>query len=434
MKRWLPPAIVLAVLVCLTACGSSGGQTKVAVVKPGAAGGTDWPSFHGPKRDSLSPDKGLLKEWPKDGPPSAWPEPAKGLGSGFSSVSVAGTRVFTMGDKGDSCYVFAVDRASGKPLWEAKVGKSGSKGGYAGPRCTPTVDGDKVYALGQNGNLVCLEASSGNSVWMKDLPKDFGGQVGGWGWSESPLIDGDKLLVTPGGKDASIVALNKKDGAVIWKAVVPGDKAEYSSMTIAEVGGIKMYVQMMLNNVVGVKADDGKLLWQYGKLARLTANIPTPLVRGDLVFCAGGYGGGGGALLKLAVDGDKVTATEVYFNAALKNKHGGVLLVGDHLYGDRDDSGNPWCADFATGKVVDSWKKQSKGSGSMSLTYADGKLYCRYANGVMALVEASPASYKELGSFKIPNVNGPSWPHPVVVDGRLYIREQDQLQCYNLKP
>jgi outer membrane protein assembly factor BamB len=430
MNRCLLLGSVLAILMGYFVAGPADAQ-KVAIVKPGGAD-ADWPTFRGAKRDSISPSTGLLKEWPKDGPPLAWKEAAKGLGSGFSSVSVVGDKIFTMGDQGDSCYVFALERATGNKIWEYKIGKSGAPGGYAGPRCTPTVDGGLVFALGQNGNLACVDAAKGKQVWAKDMKKDFGGNVGGWGYSESPLVDGDKLLCTPGGNAATIVALNKKTGALIWKAVVPGDRAEYSSMVISEAGGIKQYVQLLAKNVAGISAKDGKLLWTYDKLGNNTANIPTPVVKGDLVFCAAGYGKGG-ALLKLTASGGKMKAEELYYNNDLGNRHGGVVLVGDHIYGDRDDSGNPWCAELMTGKRVDGWKKQGKGGGSMSLTFADGYLYCRYQNGVVALVEATPSGYKESGSFKISNVKGPSWPHPVVVDGKLYLREHDMLWCYNVK-
>lgn len=428
MTRCLLLGGAVAILIGYCAVAPVEAQ-KVAVVKPGS--GTDWPTFRGAKRDSISPDKGLLKEWPKDGPPLAWKEPAKGLGSGFSSVSVVGDKIFTMGDQGDSCYVYALERGNGNKIWEYKIGQSGAPGGYAGPRCTPTVDGDLVFALGQNGNLACLDVAKGKEVWAKDMKKDFKGSVGGWGYSESPLVDGDKLLCTPGAKDATIVALNKKTGEVIWKAVVPNDRAEYSSMIIAEVSGVRQYVQLLAKNVAGISAKDGKLLWTYDKLGNNTANIPTPVVKGDLVFCAAGYGKGG-ALLRITGSGDQFKAEEVYYSRDLGNRHGGVVLVGDHLYGDKDDSGNPWCADLMTGKSAN-WKKQSKGSGSMAVTVADGHLYCRYQNGIVALVEATPSGYKESGSFKIANVKGPSWPHPVVVDGKLYLREQDTLWCYNVK-
>jgi len=430
----------LALAGCLLALGCSKSSSQENPTAPGKAKGgakvalsvKDWPTFRGAQRDSLSRDTGLLKSWPADGPPLAWKEPAKGLGKGYSSVAVVGDKVFTMGDAGDACYVFAVSRADGQNLWQTKVGKTGAPGGYEGPRCTPTVDGNLVYAVGQHGDLVCLDTAKGTEIWRKDLRKEFGGQVGGWGYSESPLVDGDKLLVTPGGRGATIVALNKKSGDVIWKSDVKGDRAEYASMAIAEVGGIRQYVQLLARNVVGIAADDGRVLWTYDKLGGNTANVPTPIVKGDLIFCSAGYGKGA-ALLKLTASQGNVEVQEQYFNRDLNNRHGGVVLIGGHLYGDRDDSGNPWCADLLTGQPVAGWKKQSKGSGSMSVTFADGFLYCRYQNGVVALVEATPTGYKEAGSFRIQNTRGPSWPHPVVVDGRLYLREQDQLWCFDVK-
>jgi outer membrane protein assembly factor BamB len=437
MNRWLPLAVYCCLPFCW-ACSASSQDDAPNDGEPGQvwqvkAASKDWPTFRGVNRDGLSTEKGLLKTWPPTGPAMFWKEAAKGIGEGFSSVSVFGDKVFTMGDVGDSSFTFALERATGKKLWEAKVGRSGAPGGYKGTRCTPTVDEELVYALGQGGELVCLQAADGKEVWRKDFRKDFGGSVGGWGYSESPLIDGEKLLCTPGGKDATIVALNKKSGEVIWKCGIPKERAEYASMAIAEVGGIRHYVQLLQYNVVGVAAKDGKLLWNYTKLGDNTANVPTPLVKGDLVFVAAGYGKGG-ALLKLAAGSDgSVKATEVYYSGELKNRHGGVVLIGKHIYGDKDDSGNPWCADFMTGKTVASWKKQSKGSGSMSIAYADGFLYCRYQNGIVALVEASPNGYRETGSFKIQNTKGPSWPHPVVVDGKLYLREQDMLWCFNVK-
>jgi outer membrane protein assembly factor BamB len=356
---------------------------------------------------------------------------ATGVGEGFSSVSIAGGRVFTMGDKGDSSFVFAVSQETGKPLWSAKVGKGG--GNYKGTRCTPTVDGGRVYALGQFGDLVCLEAATGHEVWRRNFGRDFHGHGGGWNYTESPLIDGDKLICTPGGKEATMAALNKKTGAVIWKGVVPGgDAAGYASVVISEGAGVRQYVQLLAGGVASFRADDGKLLWRYTRYAGNTANIPTPIVRGNYVFTAAGYGAGG-ALLELVRDGDGVKAEVVYHSGKLANKHGGVVLVGDYLYGDTDDSGHPYCAELATGKVR--WKKdqRTRGSGSAAVTYADGHLYVRYDNGWVALVEAVPEGYREAATFKIPNSTHNSWPHPVVVGGRLYLREQDALWCYDVK-
>jgi outer membrane protein assembly factor BamB len=394
------------------------------------AADAEWPQFRGPHRDAHSPDSGLLKEWPKDGPPLVWK--ATDIGSGYSSVAVTGGRLYTMGNKGDTSFVVAVDLENGKVLWSQKVGKAGGDLG-----CTPTVDGDRVYALGQSGDLVCLATDGGAVQWHKNLQKDFGGECGGWRYTESPLIDGDQLACTPGGKDATMVALNKKNGELIWKCPVPipGDhqrEAGYSSIVVAEVGGIRQYVQLMAGGVIGAAAKDGKLLWKYEKLGHNTANIPTPIVLGDRVFCAAGYGKGG-ALLQLVHDNDGVTVKELYFNPQLTNKHGGLVVVGDHVYGDQDDSGHPFCADLKTGKVA--WRKEDRGEGqgSASVAYADGRLYFRYENGITALVEASTDSYKEISTFPIPKHEGPSWAHPVVAGGRLYLREAGTVWCYDVK-
>jgi outer membrane protein assembly factor BamB len=401
---------------------SSGGWTAAA--GPSTA---DWPQFRGPHRDDRSPDKGLLKTWPKDGPPLAWK--ATGVGSGFSSLAITGGKVFTMGNKGDSSYVFALDQEGGKVLWSAKVGRTGGNLG-----CTPTVDGDRVYAIGQVGDLVCLDEKSGEVQWHKNFVQDFGGQYGNWQYTESPLVDGDKLICTPGARDATLVALDKKTGEVLWKCAAPVDDptAGYSSVVIAEVGGIRQYVQLVAGGVIGVAASDGKFLWKYDNLAHNTANIPTPIVLGDRVFCSAGYGKGG-ALLRLIPSDGGIKIKEIYYNPQLKNKHGGLVIVGDYVYGDHDDSGLPFCAEVKTGKVV--WRKDRRGpgTGSAAVTYADGNLYFRFDNGVVALVRASPRGYREISTFHIPNAQGQSWAHPVVIGGRLYLREQDTVWCYNVK-
>jgi outer membrane protein assembly factor BamB len=421
-----------ATFVCALVAASCLGAAEF---KPGE----DWPQFRGPKRDGLSTETGLLKEWPTSGPSLTWK--ATGLGSGFSTVAIADGKIYTTGDRDNGCFLIALEQNSGKEVWATKIGETGQYGGYAGPRGTPTVDGKLLYCLGQHGDLICAETSDGKVVWKKNLPKDFGGRCGGWSWSESPLVDGEKLVVTAGGRDAAIVAFNKQTGAVLWKAAVPGnDPAAYSSIVIGNGGGVRQYVQLMGNGVVSV-SDAGKFLWRYdgqkserngrGLFVGNTANIPTPIVQGDHVFCSAGYGKGG-ALLKLTKSGTGVTAQEVYFNQQLTNKHGGWVMIGDFVYGDRDDSGRPQCANWKTGKVV--WERNGgKGGGSASVTYADGRLYFRYQNGIMTLVDASPDGFKERGSFKIPGQHDPSWPHPVVAGGKLYLREQDEVLCYDVK-
>jgi outer membrane protein assembly factor BamB len=392
-----------------------------------AAVAADWPQFRGPERDNVSKETGLLKSWPKEGPPLEWE--AKGLGGGFSSVSVAGDRIYTLGNKGDKSFVVALERDGGKIAWTGEVGRSGGNLG-----CTPTVDGDRVYALGQEGDLVCLEVKDGTRVWHRNLLKEFGGSYGGWHYCESPLVDGDRVIVTPGGKDATLVALDKKTGETVWKCAVPTQHKEagYSSVVVATVGGVKQYVQLFNGGVVGVSTD-GKVLWTYEKLGPNTANIPTPVVLKDEVLAVAGYGKGG-ALLKLKADGKDVSAEEVYFKRELTNKHGGVVVVGDYVYGDTDDQGQPYCIEVKSGKVK--WKRErrdGKGTGSASVTSADGRLYFHYENGVAALVEASPEGYKEVGSFAVPKTDGAAWAHPVVAGGRLYLREGDRLYCYDVR-
>jgi outer membrane protein assembly factor BamB len=409
----------------------------VPVALAALAAGADWPCFRGAKRDNHSPDKGLLKEWPKDGPKLAWK--ATGVGQGFSSVAVAGDRVYTMGNKGGDAYLFAIDRKKGgEPLWEAKIGADDNRN-YPGTRCTPTVDGDRVYGLSAAGDLVCVEAPTGKELWRKSFNKDYKGSAGGWKYSESPLIDGDRLVCTPGGGTAPLLVLDKKTGEEVWKAQLKpkarGISAGYSSVVISKACGVKQYVTLTSAGTVGFDAATGKELWRYEKLGNNTANIPTPVVLGDQIFTTAGYGKGG-ALLTLSKDGDGVSAKEEYYEGDLRNKHGGVVVVGDYVYGDTDDSGNPYCAEWKTGRTQ--WKRNQtkvkfRGSGSASLTYADGHLYVHYANGYVSLVPASPKGYKEAGSFKIPNSNANSWAHPVVIDGKLYLREKDAVWCYDVK-
>jgi outer membrane protein assembly factor BamB len=364
--------------------------------------------------------------WPKDGPPLAWQ--VKGLGSSYAGVSVAGDRIYTLGANGAVSKVFALERDNGKVVWSADVGPAGGELG-----CTPTVDGDRVYALvGQEGDLVCLQIKDGKRVWHRNLHKEFGGSIKQWHYCESPLVDGDHVIVTPGGKDATMVALDKKTGETVWKCAIPLEHTEagYASAVIAEVGGVKQYVRLLDGGLAGVSTD-GKPLWTYQKLGP-NINVSTPIVLKDQILAVAGYGKGG-ALLQLTANGKEVKAEEVYFKSELTNKHGGVLVVGDYAYGDTDDHGQPYCAEVKSGHVM--WKREGnegRGRRSASVTYADGRLYFRYANGVVALVKASPDGYKETGSFQV-KTDGEAWAHPVVVGGKLYLREQDSLYCYDVR-
>lgn len=416
-------AAAAATLIGLNVASAAPAPSPAA--KAGASP-TEWPEWRGPKRDNLSPASGLLKQWPKDGPPLAWK--ASGIGAGYSTVAIAGGRIYTMGDARDSSYVHALELDGGKKIWSTKVGRPG--GNYEGTRSTPTVDGDRVYALGQWGDLVCLDAATGKEQWRKNLEKDFGGKMmSGWGYSESVLVDGDKVVCTPGGSKGAVVALNKTSGDVIWQTEDFTDAAAYSSLVPATIGGIRQYVQLTGESVVGIAPDSGDILWRAKRRGE-TAVIPTPVVHEDLVFVTSGYRVGCNLFKVTPGQGGKFSVEEVYANKDLDNHHGGVVLVGDHVYG---TTGNQLvCMELKTGKVA--WKDRSVGKGAV--LYADGNLYVRSegGEGAVALVEATPEGYREKGRFEQPDRSDKAaWAHPVIAGGKLYLRDQDVLLCYDVK-
>jgi len=396
----------------------------------------DWPNWRGPTHDGKSAETGLLAEWPDDGPPLLWK--MSGLGKGFSSVAIVGNRLYTMGDRNEKQYILAVDLETRKELWAAEVGKPWGDG----TRCTPTVDDGLVYGLGTHGDLVCVQAADGREVWRKNFEKDFGGRMmSSWGYSESPQTDGDKLICTPGAKDAIVAALNKKTGETVWKCAMPDiggkgkDGAGYASICVTEAAGVRQYVTIVGRGAIGVRASDGKFLWGYNRVANGTADIPDAIPSGDRVFVSTGYGDGGAALLKLSADGQGVKAEEVYFlePKTFQNHHGGMILLGDYIYaGHGRGRGKPVCIELKTGRIV--WQADRQpGSGSAAVTWADGHVYFRNENAQMALVEATPEAYRLKGRFKIAVKNGQSWAHPVIHDGKLYLRDHDDLVCYDLR-
>lgn len=397
----------------------------LALVTAAPAAPGDWPTWRGPKRDGISAETGLLKSWPKEGPPLAWK--ATGLGTGYSSVAVADGRIITMGDGPDGARVLAFD-LKGKELWQSEViGKPG--GNYPGTRCTPAIDGGLVYALAQFGDFVCLDVKTGKVQWSKHLEKDFGGRAAGWNYTESPLVDGNKVLLTPGGKKGAMVALDKKTGALLWQSDQWTDSAAYSSIVPSDFGGKRHYVQFTEASVAGIEAATGKLLWRAPRRGA-TASIPTPVLSGDLVFVTSGYGVGCN-LFKLKPDSSGISTEEVYANKNFVNHHGGVILLGKHLYG-HSDSGGWTCMEMSTGEVA--WKNGGVGKGAIA--YADGHFYCRSEGGKgnVALVEATPTGYVEKGRFEQPDRSGKnSWAHPVIAGGKLYLRDMDVLLCYDVK-
>jgi outer membrane protein assembly factor BamB len=414
-------------------------SASLAVTVRAAAPGGNWPQWRGPLRDGVSTETGLLASWPQGGPPRLWT--AAGLGRGFSSIAVANGRVFTMGDRRDGQYVIALDEESGKQVWATRVGAIYTDD-YAGPRGTPTVDGDLVYAIDTDSDIVCLDSATGKERWRKNMARDFGGRMmSGWNWSESPLVDGERVVVTPGSPRAGLVALDKHTGIEIWRSSIPqigrngSDGAGYSSIVISNGGGVKQYVQMMGRGLVGVRASDGVYLWGNNSVANPTANISTPVVTNNYVFASTSYGAGSVLVELSPAAGGRVKATEKYTldGNVFQNHHGGFVLIGDYIYGGHGlRRGTPVCLELATGKMM--WPPtRNAGEGSAAVMAADGHLYFRYENGVMMLIEASPSGYKEAGSFPIPNVSQPSWSHPVIAAKRLYLREQDALYVYDIK-
>ena len=394
----------------------------------------DWPHWRGPNYDGKSPDTGLLKAWPQGGPGLLWK--ASGLGIGYSSVAVAGTRIYTQGDLGEASCVVVLNRADGTKIWSSRLGKAGAPGwgGFAGPRATPTVDGDRVFAVGQFGELACYEAVTGEELWRKHFEGDFGAQRPEWGFSGSPLVDGDQLVVAPGGSAGDVVALNKRTAEVIWRSAGLKDPIHYTSLVPREIGGVRQYLLLTETSLAGIAAKDGQVLWRTPRRGA-TAVIPDPIYHDGNVFTTSGYGTGCN-LFRITVQDGRFSATEVYKNKTFENHIGGVVEVDGHLYGHSEKGG--WtCQEMKTGKVL--WQEKAK-LGKGSIVYAEGMLVLREQDdkgsrkGRLALIEATPAGYKERGVFDQPDRSEYSaWAHPVIIGGRLYVRDADVLLCYDLQ-
>jgi len=400
---------------------------------------SDWPTWRGPERSGISQERGLLKQWPKEGPKLLWQ--VNDIGDGYSTPSVVGDRIYLMSNRGlENEFVQALSTRDGKVIWTTRVGKVGNpeqEPNYPKARSTPTVDGNLIYALGSDGDFVCLDAKTGKVRWQKNLRKDFGGKPGEWAYAESPLVDGDVVVVTPGGEQATMVAMNKKTGALIWKSAVPGgDSAEYTSAIIVLGGGRKQYVQYLNKGMVGVDAKTGQFLWRYKEVAKGPAQYFMPVVSGEYVY--GGALSIGGGLVRLKPEGGGVVAEQVYFERGLPNGIGGAVVIGDYLYGTEIAGQALVAVEFTTGKVK--WKREDFGRASVA--YADGHLYFHNWDGAYVLVEATPEGYREKGRFSPPSppkkkqagqFSEGAFTYPVIANGKLYIRDLESLWVYDIK-
>ena len=384
----------------------------------------DWPQWRGPNRDGISRETRLLESWPSRGPREVWR--IRNLGSGYGTVSMRDDRIFVLGVRDGNSTLFSLARANGRLLWSRSLGESLGNDRGGGPRSSPTIDLNRVYALAENGELVSADFETGSAIWQRNILSDFGGQNPRWLMSESPLVDGDHVIVTPGGPDASIVALDKATGQTIWTSKGLSDPAGYSSCIATDFNGIRMILAFTAKAAVGVRAADGLPLWRYEPVANRTANVATPVVQGDKAFYTSAYRTGA-ALLRLLPDGPGVKAEEVYFSSEMQNHHGGVVLLDGYLYGFSNSILS--CLNLETGEVA--WRDRSVGKGS--LIYANGHLYLMGENNVVGLAKATPEGYQETGRFEIEDQGWPSWAHPVVSGGRLYIRNQGTLTCYDIE-
>lgn len=440
-SRWLCSGVLLAVV--------------------SAAGAMDWPQWRGPDRTNVSNETGLLKAWPKGGPKLAWTN--KTMGLGFSSPSIVGDKLYTLGSRDDTTFLIVLNAKSGEEQWSAKVGKMFTFDGNTwgdGPRSTPAIDGDRVYVLGGYGDLVCFDIAKRAEVWRKNLVKDLGGEMmfsgvakppAEWGYSESPLVDGDWVICTPGGAKGTLAALDKKTGALVWQSKKLTNQAPYSSVVVSEAGGVRQYIQTSYSSspeggfISGFAAKTGELLWTQPIFKRSSYAIaPTPIVHDNLVYITSGYGGGC-HLFELSGKGNGIKAKELYPNnlqKTVKNTHGGVVRVGDHIYGHSEVLG--WvCQNFKTGKIA--WKDRNKlDCTSGAITAADGKLYLFSDEGTAVLLEANTKQWQESGRFDIPEKSktpdtrrtsraAKIWTIPVIANGKLYLRDQELLFCYEVK-
>lgn len=406
-----------SVIILLVAAATAGAETA------------SWPQWRGPDRNDHSPDSGLLKAWPEAGPKRVWLY--KDAGLGYAGPSIVDGKYFTMGARDGKTHILCLDATTGEEQWVKAIDDELENGWGNGPRCTPSIDGDHLYALSGRGRLVCLKAASGEDVWSTHLVDDHGGEVQSWGYTESLLVDGDQLICTPGGDKGALLALNKKTGEKIWQSSELTVAAQYASPIVVTHAGVRQYIQLFQKDFAGFEASTGKVLWKSEFPKGRVAVIPTPIYHEGIVYITAGYSAGCKAI-KLGPNHEVET---LYEEKEISNHHGGVILVDGYLYGYHSNRGGWACQELKTGEIK--WTERELGKGAIG--YADGMLYCLgESDGVVVLIEASPEGWKEHGRFtldpqtEIRADKGAIWVHPVILNGRLYLRDQDLIYCYDV--
>ncbi|MDG2467638.1 MAG: PQQ-like beta-propeller repeat protein [Pirellulaceae bacterium] len=405
----------------------------VGIWSVGGVTADDWPQWRGPNRTDVSNEAGLLKSWPADGPKRDWLSKAGGLG--YSGFSVVGNHLFTMGLEigGDDEFVVCLDVKNGETKWKTNVAKIFKNGWGDGPRSTPTIDDGHCYVVSGNGVVACLKSSDGTVVWEKTM-QDLGGKTPFWGYCESVLVDGKNMICTPGGKDGAVVALNKKTGEIVWQSKDFQDGAQYSSPIKAVINNQPQYIQLTMKSLVSLSPVDGSVLWKSDWPGQ-TAVIPTPIVKGNRVYVSSGYRVG---CMSVEVAADN-SVKQVWKNQVMVNHHGGVILVGEHLFGYSDGRKGGWtCQSFADGEQV--WA-ENKALSKGAIAYADGKFYClSESKGEVVLIDAAVEGWKEAGRFKLEpqtenrSNRGKIWVHPVIANGKMFLRDQELIYCYDISP
>ncbi|HCC52612.1 MAG TPA: polyvinylalcohol dehydrogenase [Porphyromonadaceae bacterium] len=395
----------------------------------------DWPQWRGADRNGVSKETGLNLDWSTQKPPLSWV--FRQAGAGYSSPAIVGTTLYCQGAMNEKGFAFALDTKTGNVKWKQELGTESVPDRENCPRGSITVDGDKLYLIRGIGQLHCLSATDGKVLWQKDFTSDFNGKyMSRWGYSESPLIDGNLVICTPGGSDGTMVALDKNTGAVVWRTKEWTDEAGYSSPIVAEVDGVRQYIQQAAKGVAGVSTD-GKILWKVDIEGYRTAVIPTPIYDDHLVYVTAGYNAGC-TCIRLIKEGDGMKAETVYANKNMINQHGGVVLMNGHIYGHSDASG--WtCQNLKTGEKVWSQRNKEGAARGATLGVDNRLLLLDERSGMLAVAEASPEGWKEVSTMAFPErtqmqtTDNMIWAHPVIADGKLYLRDHDLLFCFDLK-